>query len=465
MQPLATPFVPPSSRYKTRTAPRTALIASADRSFRQRLSHVLCSLRWKVREAEGGAQAWSEAETQTPEAMIVDEWLPDLDLCEFMSDFRGRFPGVDMVSTSSSALGESPRGPYRQELLYALRYSQETAGSGATASQKTRAEARDESRIGSRVEASAEVRAVQPAAKETECITETGPAAVTGAAPSGNEKTAMDTKPDSSRVATPTSGSEASVRDRLPGLVGNAPCMLEISRRVRLVASRVTPVLIEGPTGSGKELVAEAVQRLSARSQKPFVAINCAAIPESLLEAELFGHTRGAFTGAVQGRVGRIEAADGGTLFLDEIGEMPLSLQSKLLRFVECGELQRVGDNVQVKVDVRIIAATHRPLAEHAQSGLFRSDLYFRLAVFLIRTPALRDHVEDLPLLVEHFLEKMGRESPVKRLEEGVMAKLAAHDWPGNVRELEHVLERGMILAGENPVMTEREIDFGLAAN
>ena len=165
--------------------------------------------------------------------------------------------------------------------------------------------------------------------------------------------------------------------------------MLEVSRRVRLVAPRLTPVLIEGPTGSGKELVAEALHRLSSRSRKPFVAINCAAIPEALLEAELFGHTRGAFTGAVQGRMGRIEAADGGTLFLDEIGEMPLALQSKLLRFVECGELQRVGDNETVKVDVRIIAATHRPLAEQAQTGGFRSDLYYRLAVFLIRTPAL----------------------------------------------------------------------------
>jgi len=281
----------------------------------------------------------------------------------------------------------------------------------------------------------------------------------------GDGGTAKDAIPVSIRAEGPTSGTEASQRDRLPGLVGNAPCMLEVSRRVRLVARRSTPVLIEGPTGSGKELVAEAVHRLSTRSQKPFVAINCAAIPEALLEAELFGHTRGAFTGAVQGRVGRIESADGGTLFLDEIGEMPLSLQSKLLRFVECGELQRVGDNVQMKVDVRIVAATHRPLAEHAQNGQFRSDLYFRLAVFLIRTPALKDHAEDLPLLVEHFLEKMGRESPVKRLDEGVMTKLAAHEWPGNVRELEHVLERGMILAGDNPVMTVREIDFGLSVN
>jgi DNA-binding NtrC family response regulator len=195
------------------------------------------------------------------------------------------------------------------------------------------------------------------------------------------------------------------------------------------------------------------------------VAINCAAIPEALLEAELFGHTRGAFTGAVQGRVGRIEAADGGTLFLDEIGEMPLGLQSKLLRFVECGELQRVGDNETVKVDVRIVAATHQPLAQHTLSGSFRPDLYYRLAVFLIRTPSLVEHAQDISLLVEHFMQRLGREAPVKRVAPEAMAKLAAHDWPGNVRELEHVLERGAILAGEDPVLTAAEIDFGLTVN
>jgi DNA-binding NtrC family response regulator len=243
------------------------------------------------------------------------------------------------------------------------------------------------------------------------------------------------------------------------------PCMTEISRRVRLVAPRSTPVLIEGPTGSGKEIVAEALHRLSPRHQKPFVAINCAAIPEALLEAELFGHTRGAFTGAVQGRVGRIEAAAGGTLFLDEIGEMPLALQAKLLRFVECGELQRVGDNVTVKVDVRILAATHRPLARLAEDGRFRSDLYYRLAVFLIRTPALGEHAADLPLLVEHFLGQMGRRAPIKRLDEAAMALLAAHTWPGNVRELQHVLERAAILAADEPVITAAEVDFGLEMN
>jgi DNA-binding NtrC family response regulator len=241
--------------------------------------------------------------------------------------------------------------------------------------------------------------------------------------------------------------------------------MLEVGRRVRRVAPRMTPVLIEGPTGSGKELVAEALHRLSARSRKPFVAINCAAIPEALLEAELFGHTRGAFTGAVQGRTGRIEAADGGTLFLDEIGEMPLALQSKLLRFVESGELQRVGDNETVRVDVRIVAATHRPLAQDTQTGNFRPDLYYRLAVFLIRTPSLAEHDQDLPLLVDHFMRQMGREMPVKSLDEGAMAKLAAHNWPGNVRELEHVLERGAILAGEEAVLTAQDIDFGFVVS
>ena len=416
------PFTVPVLAVHPRIRPRTALVTSADRSFRQRLTSVLAGLRWQVREAEGGAETWSQVEAARPEAVIVDSWLPDLELGEFLHDFRGSFPEIDLLTTAGSIADESPRGPHRQELLYALRSSQETdTAAWNTAPQRSGA---------------------TPAAEL--CESEKG-----WGMPPAEVRPMGDTGP----------------AERLPELIGHAPCMLEISRRVRLVASRLTPVLIEGPTGSGKELVAEALHRLSARSRKPFVAINCAAIPETLLEAELFGHTRGAFTGAVQGRTGRIEAADGGTLFLDEIGEMPLGLQSKLLRFVECGELQRVGDNETVKVDVRILAATHRPLAQQAQSGAFRSDLYYRLAVFLIRTPALAEHAEDLPLLVEHFLEKMGRALPVKRVDESARMKLAAHDWPGNVRELEHVLERAVILAGENPVLTAGEIDFGLAMN
>ncbi len=432
-----------------RTRQRTALVASADRSFRQRLTQILTGLRWQVREASGGAEAWAEAEASLPEALIVDSWLPDLDLNEFLSDFRGGFPGVDVLTAAASSAEESPSGPYRQELLYALRSSQEndtTAWNTAPAMNAAR----------SVVELPKLMRPAEPLA--TDAAGFVRPAALVAASiAAGAPKTVPI------RSALPATAEELSFAERLPTLVGNAACMLEVSRRVRLVAPRSTPVLIEGPTGSGKELVAEALHRLSPRSRKPMVAINCAAIPEALLEAELFGHTRGAFTGAVQGRIGRIESANGGTLFLDEIGEMPLGLQSKLLRFVECGELQRVGDNETVRVDVRIIAASHRPLASQAQSGGFRSDLYYRLAVFLIRTPALSEHAQDLPLLIEHFLGKLGRDAPMKRVDDGARAKLAAHDWPGNVRELEHVLERGMILAGDNPVLTTREIDFGLS--
>ena len=447
MQPFSVPILP----VNTRVRPRTALVTSADRSFRQRLAQVLNGLRWQVWEVESGAEAWAQAEA--PDAMIVDLWLSDLDLSEFLNDFRGRFPGVDLVTAEGSQAEESPRGPYRQELLYALRRSQETDTAAWNSAPAL-------------VSLDSERERPEPA-PQAESSTTTVVASACGpipvSIPLSVPKSSSKTLPIRPCLTVP--GAEPGSGERLPELIGNAACMLEVSRRVRLVAPRMTPVLIEGPTGSGKELVAEALHRLSARNRKPFVAINCAAIPEALLEAELFGHTRGAFTGAVQGRTGRIEAADGGTLFLDEIGEMPLGLQSKLLRFVECGELQRVGDNEAVKVDVRILAATHRPLAQHAQAGRFRSDLYYRLAVFLIYTPALAAHTKDLPLLVDHFLEQLGRDTPVKRVDEQAMAKLAAHDWPGNVRELEHVLERAVILAGEDPVLTAREIDFGTSVN
>ncbi len=455
-------FTQPSSTMRVRV--RTALIASADGSFRQRLAQILTGLRWQVREAEGGAAAWTAALTTAPEAVIVDSWLPDLDLAEFLKDFKGSFPQVDLIAAGGASDEESVRGPYRQELLYALRRCQDTdtaAWNGAPVLSK----------------ADTERGAFMPSELPLEDAHHVAPWPVP-AAPAVFDAANPALQPPAAFAASlpvpmhpplpqisKARGSAPDTTDRLPELIGNGPCMLEVSRRVRLVAPRQTPVLIEGPTGSGKELVAEALHRLSSRSRKPLVALNCAAIPESLLEAELFGHTRGAFTGAVHGRVGRIEAADGGTLFLDEIGEMPLALQSKLLRFVECGELQRVGDNETVRVDVRVIAATHRPLAQHAASGAFRSDLYYRLAVFLIRTPALSDHSEDLPLLVHHFLEKLGRETPLKRIDETALAKLSSHTWPGNVRELEHVLERAVILAGDEPVLTACDIDFGASVN
>lgn len=434
-----------------RTRVRTALVASADRSFRQRLSEILSGLRWHVREAEGGADAWTQTQSIPPEAVIVDSWLPDLDVNEFLKEFRGSFPQVDLIEAGGQQT-EGPRGPYRQELLYALRCCQDTdtAAWNAAPNLTSRIKPGNPQESGGAIDSGCDP-AVAAIPASTTTITSSEEDASVSVLSSTGVRNMVKTSSDPA--------------ERIPELVGNASCMLEVSRRIRLVAPRLTPVLIDGPTGSGKELVAEAIHRLSARSRKPFVAINCAAIPEALLEAELFGHTRGAFTGAVNGRIGRIEAADGGTLFLDEIGELPLALQSKLLRFVEYGELQRVGDNERVKVDVRILAATHRPLAQLAQAGTFRPDLYYRLAVFLIRAPSLLDHIQDLPLLVDHFLEKLGRVAPVKRIDAMALAKLEAHDWPGNVRELEHVLERAVILAGDEPVMTANEIDFGISVN
>jgi DNA-binding NtrC family response regulator len=450
-----------------RVRPRTVLIASADRNLRQRLHARLAGLRWDVREAETGAQAWGEAERSAPEAVIVDSWLPDLVQGEFLKDFHTSFPQCDLLTAEGMSPKEVERSPYRQELLYALRALEDTETAAWNAVPAV-AQERTPTSFPAFKKPPVAARLEEVGTPMRQAVGDFGGGLLTGDPSTG--PIAMGSAGGAGPIAfAPAVASNTAPKqdcsDRLPELVGNADCMLEVSRRIRRVAARTTPVLIEGPTGSGKELVAEALHRLSLRSRKPFVAINCAAIPEALLEAELFGHTRGAFTGAVKRRMGRIEAADGGTLFLDEIGEMPLALQSKLLRFVECGELQRVGDNETVKVDVRILAATHKPLAQHAQEGKFRSDLYFRLAVFLIRTPALVEHMEDLPMLVQHFLEQMGRTEPVKQIDGAAMAKLTEHAWPGNVRELEHVLERAAILAGDATTLTAQEIDFGLTVH
>ena len=453
MATMTVPVSPATLRVKR----RTALIASADASFRRRLCTILSGLRWQVREAQGGAQAWGEAMDAVPQTIVVDSWLPDLDVDEFLREFRISFPHVDVVTNGNAPQHEGAPGPFRNEILYALRHVQDTD----TAAWNTAPILGDSAqRHDSKLSASGASPVSTSSAREMEL-------AQTSESAPNSEAALMPGSAPESRIDNPSPAhcgrntTQACACERIPELVGNSPCMIDVSRRIRRVASRSTPVLIEGPTGSGKEVVAEALHRLSTRNRKPFVAINCAAIPEALLEAELFGHTRGAFTGAVQGRVGRIEAADGGTLFLDEIGEMPLALQAKLLRFVESGELQRVGENATVKVDVRIIAATHQPLAQHTQTGKFRADLYYRLAVFLIRTPALGEHLEDLPLLVDHFLEKMGREMAAKRIDDAAIAMLRGHSWPGNVRELEHVLERAAILAGDEPVLTAADIEFG----
>jgi DNA-binding NtrC family response regulator len=239
--------------------------------------------------------------------------------------------------------------------------------------------------------------------------------------------------------------------NQLPGMVGTGRAMQEMYRLARLVAGRDTTVLITGETGTGKELVARAIHRIGPRAKNPLVVVNCAAIPETLLEAELFGHARGAFTGAVQSRLGRIHVAHGGTLFLDEIGELPLTMQSKLLRFLQDGEVQRLGTSDVFRVDVRVICATNVQLLDNVKQKLFRQDLYYRLAVFPIELPPLREHNEDIAPLAEQFLGELCRQvrAPAKKLSVASLAMLRRYAWPGNVRELQHSIERAFILSGE----------------
>jgi DNA-binding NtrC family response regulator len=244
----------------------------------------------------------------------------------------------------------------------------------------------------------------------------------------------------------------------LPGMIGNSPAMQPVYRVARLLARRDTTVLIAGPTGSGKELVARAIHNLSLRAGRAFVVVNCAAIPEPLLESELFGHTRGAFTGAMQSYGGRIQTAQGGTLLLDEIGDMPLSLQPKLLRFLEQKELQRLGSCDTVRVDARIIAATNARLTSLVSQGKFREDLYYRLSAFPVDIPPLRERPEDIAQLARHFLEKFALRSPAQELSPDAVRLLQGQPWAGNVRELQNVIERALILAEDQSVIRSEHL-------
>ena len=412
---------------------RSVILASADASLRQRLRNSLSGLRWDVREARGGAEAIAQLEGRPTEALLLDHWLPDLEVAELAEQIGALYPFMELLRIDGDPIAGGTRSPRRHELLHAVR---ESLGS-----------ARRERAI------------ADPVATDEHAVT-----AVTmrASAKVGGGRPALMSRAESGMalgdIEPPRTFRNSSACAAIEGLVGESDLMLELARTIRLVAPHTATVLIEGETGTGKEVVAQAVHRLSARSAKPFVVLNCAAIPEALLEAELFGHTRGAFTGAVQSRTGRIEAAHGGTLFLDEIGEMPIGLQAKMLRFLENGEIQRVGDNDTVHVNVRVIAATHQDLETRATAGEFRLDLYHRLAVFPIDIPPLRERLSDIAALSEHFLALMGRNSPRKSLSAAALDKLYAHDWPGNVRELAHILERAAILAADSPTIRVEDI-------
>jgi PAS domain S-box-containing protein len=242
---------------------------------------------------------------------------------------------------------------------------------------------------------------------------------------------------------------EIRIEGNLHGIIGRSAAIQQTLRQVELVAPTDASVLVTGESGTGKELIARGIHEAGSRSKRPLIRVNCAAIPRELFESEFFGHVKGAFTGAMRDRVGRFELADGGTLFLDEVGEIPLELQGKLLRVLQEGQFERVGEERTRKVNVRVIAATNRDLKQEVREGRFREDLYFRLNVFPIESIALRERRDDIPLLAAHFLRGASRKLKIGdlRLTEGDVHRLMQYDWPGNVRELENVIERAAILA------------------
>ena len=265
------------------------------------------------------------------------------------------------------------------------------------------------------------------------------------------------------RAALSTGGDASSVGRY--GLVGRSPVLEGIFSVIDKVADTPSTVLITGESGTGKELIARALHQNSSRREGPFIKINCAAIPKTLMESELFGYEKGAFTGAVGQKPGRFELADGGTLFLDEIGEIPVEMQVKLLRVLQESEFERVGGIKTIKVDVRLVTATNRNLLNEVAAGNFREDLFYRLNVVPIHLPPLRDRRADIPLLVEHFVAKFNErlKKQVARVEDDAMARLVAHPWPGNIRELENVLERTILFA-EGPTIHARDLPPEISA-
>lgn len=249
-------------------------------------------------------------------------------------------------------------------------------------------------------------------------------------------------------------------------LIGSSPAMQEVARITNLIAPRTSTVLILGETGTGKELIANAIHGLSPRGSRPMVTVNCPAIPSDLLESEMFGHVRGAFTGASNNRIGKFEQAHESTLFIDEIGDLPLDLQAKLLRAIQEREVQPVGSSETIRIDVRVIAATNIDLLERVKQGRFREDLYYRLNVVPIQLPNLRDRSSDIPLLARYFVNKVAeRESlPVKEITPDAMGALAGYSWPGNVRQLQNIVEMACVLSGERVVLNASDFKLPNAA-
>jgi DNA-binding NtrC family response regulator len=380
------------------------LVASPSNVVRQRVLESLRSPARRFEQATGGAEALVHLESGFWQVLFLDRRLPDLDAEELSHTVRQRFPGIEVVLLDAEA--DPNLSP---DLGPDLR---PRSGTETTATE------------------------------EKEDLLEMWPVV------SQNKKKDKDNNEDQ---FLPTARSIFAAP--LPGMIGNSRIMQPVYRLARLLAQRNTTVLITGPTGCGKEIVARAIHQLSPRAGRAFAVVNCAAIPETLLEAELFGYARGAFTGAMQSYAGRIQVAQGGTLFLDEIGEMPLGLQPKLLRFLEQKELQRLGSAGVVRVDARVISATNAHLLSLVREGKFREDLYYRLCAFPIEIPPLRDRAEDIAQLAAHFLEKYALRLPAPQLSAAALQLLKTQPWAGNIRELQNVIERALILSEDQAVI------------
>ncbi len=374
--------------------PVRILLVSPNPHLREQLREKIGAPRWDLSEATSGAEALLQLSESNTEVLLLDPMLPDIVANEFSALVLQRFPSIEILSLNAQT----------GHLLLA------------------------------------NASPTPLASRLTELIYKGALADPTLPYPPSR----ADTREN---IGAPRTG--------LRGMVGGSGAMQRVYRLTEMVARSETTVLITGESGTGKDLVAQAIHMISPRAKHPFAVVNCAAIPEALLEAELFGYAKGAFTGAMQSRIGRIHAAHGGTLFLDEIGDMPLSLQSKILRFLEQGEVQRLGGNDNLKVDVRVVAATNADLKSLAAQKLFREDLYYRLAVFPVQLPPLRDREGDLHALVEAFAQRF---CPGVRIAPEVLDLLGTHAWPGNVRELRNTMERASILLDGERVMTAKHI-------
>ena len=397
---------PKTGRKRTEVAQRTILVADDDSSIRSLLKQLLSDEGYAVVEATTGTEVVEKVKDSNPDLVIMDVRMPELDGIEALSKLKVSSPKTSVLIMT--AFGSSNNAIRAME-LGAFDYITKPF--------------------------------------ELDKISHT-------------VKRVIEYRDLTSEVQV--------LRDEISSLVqterivGNSPAMQEVYKTVGKVAKADATVLITGESGTGKELVAEALHYNSNRRSGPIVKVSCAALPETLLEAELFGHEKGSFTGAMTQRRGRFEMADKGTIFLDEIGEMSLPMQTKLLRVLQERKIERVGSSLPIKVDIRIICATNKDLQRQVEQQKFRDDLFYRLNVINIHMPPLRDRKEDIPALVEHFLAKHRYSATAQpaAISEEALKRLMEYDWPGNVRELENVVERAVVLS-RGQIITSRELPFG----